>query len=72
MGPKKRVHFGKSAKAKKLSESRKKLSPNSKKKLLDETKERVQRHRENLDDEKQEIIRQNDIQYQQSKRLVNI
>ena len=68
MSRKKRVHYGKSAKAKKLSESRKKLSPNSMKKLLDATKERVQHHRENLDEEKQEIIRQNDIEYQQSKR----
>ena len=71
MSRKKRVNYGKSAKAKKLSESKKKLSPNSKKKLLDLTKERVRHHRENLDDEKQEKIRQNDIEYQQSKRLVN-
>ena len=46
----------------------KKLSPNSKKKVLDSTKERVQRHRLNLDDEKQDIIHQKDIEYQQSKR----
>ena len=70
MSRKKRVNYGKSAKAKKQSESRKKLSPNSKKKLLDSTKEQVKRHRGNLDDEKQEIIRQKDIEYQQSKRYV--
>jgi hypothetical protein len=68
MSRKKRVHYGKSAKAKKLSESRKNLSPNSKKKLLDATKERVQHHRANMDDEKQDIIHQKDIDYQQSKR----
>ena len=71
MSRKKRVNYGKSAKAKKLSESKKKLSPNSKKKLMDSTKECVPHHRENLDDEKQEIIRKNDTEYQQSKRLVN-
>ena len=53
MSRKKRVNYGKSAKAKKLSESKKKLSPNSKKKLMDSTKECVPHHRENLDDEKQ-------------------
>ena len=68
MSRKKRVHYGKSAKAKKVSESRKKFSPNSKKKLLDATKEHVQHHRANLDEEKQEIIHQKDIEYQQSKR----
>jgi hypothetical protein len=68
MSRKKRVNFGKSAKAKKLSESTKKLSPNSKKKLLDSTKERVQRHRLNLDDEKQQTNLQKKIEYEQSKR----
>ena len=68
MGPKKRVNYGKSTKAKKQSESMKKLSPNSKKKVLDSTKERVQRHRLNLDDEKQQTILQKLIEYKQSKR----
>ena len=68
MSRKKRVHYGKSAKAKKVSESRKKFSPNSKKKLLDSTKERVQRHRLNLDDEKQQTNLQKKIEYEQSKR----
>ena len=68
MGPKKRVNYGKSAKAKKHIESMKKLSPNSKKKVLDSTKERVQCHRSNLDDEKQQAILQKEIEYEQSKR----
>ena len=45
MPPKKRQSYGKSSKAKKNMETRKNLSPDSKEKLCQATKESVQKHR---------------------------
>jgi hypothetical protein len=49
MPPKKRQRYGKSSDTKKIKETRKNLSPNSKEKLCNATKESVQKHRANLD-----------------------
>ena len=68
MPPKKRQRFGKSSKAKKNQETRKNLSPDSKEKLCQATKESVQKHRANLDEEKLEDIRLQDLGQHQKRR----
>ena len=68
MPPKKRQRYGKSSNTKKIQEARKNLSPNSKEKLCNTTKESVQKHRANLDEEKLEDIRLQDLGQHQKRR----
>ena len=68
MPPKKRQRYGKSSNTKKIQETRKNLSPNSKEKLCNATKESVQKHRANLDEEKLEDIRCQDLDQHQKRR----
>ena len=68
MPPKKRQRYGKSSNTKKIQEARKNLSPNSKEKLCIATKESVLKHRANLDEEKLEDIRLQDLGQHQKRR----
>ena len=68
MPPKKRQRYGKSSKAKKNEETRKNLSPDAKGKLCQATKESVQKHRANLDEEKLEDIRCQNLDQHQKRR----
>ena len=52
MPPKKSNYGRKSAKAKQMQQVRSNLSPESKKKLLNRTKESMQKYRANMDEEK--------------------
>ena len=68
MPPKKRQRYGKSSNTKKIHETRKNLSPDSKEKLCNATKESVQKHRANLDEEKNEEIRLQNLDQHQKRR----
>ena len=68
MPPKKRERYGKSSNTKKIKDARQNLSPNSKEKLCNATKESVQKHRAKLDEEKLEDIRLQDLGQHQKRR----
>ena len=68
MPPKKSNYGRKSAKAKQMQQVRTNLSPESKEKLLNRTKESVQKYRVNTDEEKLEDIRVQDMYSHQSHR----
>ena len=69
MPPKKRERYGKSSNTKKIKEARQNLSPNSKEKLCNATKDSVQKHRAKLDEEKLEDLRYQNLDQHQKRRL---
>ena len=68
MPPKKSNYGRKSAKAKQMQQVRSNLSPESKKKLLNRTKESMQKYRANMDEEKLGEIQMQDMYSHQSHR----
>ena len=68
MPPKKSNYGRKSAKAKQMQQVRSNLSPESKKKLLNRTKESMQKYRANMDEEKLGEIQTQDMYSHQSHR----
>ena len=68
MPPKKRERYGKSSNTKKIKEARQNLSPNSKERLCNATKESVQKYRAKLDEEQLEDIRCQDLDQHQKRR----
>ena len=68
MPPKNSNYGRKSAKAKQMQQVRNNLSPESKKKLLNKTKESMQKYRANMDEEKLGEIQTQDMYSHQSHR----
>ena len=68
MPPKKSNYGRKSAKAKQMEKIRNNLSAESKEKLLEKTRESMQKYRANVDEEKLEDIQLQDMYSHQSHR----
>ena len=68
MPPKKSNYGRKSAKAKQMEKIRNNLSPESKEKLLEKTRESMQKYRAIMDEEKLEDIQLQDMYSHQSHR----
>ena len=68
MPPKKSNYGRKSTKAKQMHQIRANLSPESKEKLLEKTRESMQKYRANMNEEKLEDIQLQDMYSHQSHR----